>query len=107
MRKMRLQIVEGICQGHKVANDLAGNEGQSTLEGEACIPSLMSCCPLQNFTVVLEIDGEGGKCFTSRSHAQFLHVSKGGCCVQGLSFIQQVGKQPQFSPRCSWMSLSS
>lgn len=33
---MRLKIVEGICicQGHKVANNFAGNEGQSPLEGE-------------------------------------------------------------------------
>lgn len=68
-------MVESICQGHKVAKSLAGNEGQSALEGEACVPSLISCCPLQNFTVVLAIAGEGGKCFTSRSHAQILHVS--------------------------------
>lgn len=75
MRKLWLHVAEGIHQGHKVAKDLAGTEGQSPLHGKACAPSVMSCCPLQNSTVVLEIAGEGGKHLTSGSHGQILCVS--------------------------------
>jgi len=75
MRKLWLPMTEGVHQGHKVANGLAGNEGQSPLEREACVPSFISCCPLQKFIVVLEIAGEGGKRLTSRSRGQILQVS--------------------------------